>query len=81
MPAPAEQLPTGTVIVHAETAQPDGVALYARVSSADPKADLDRHWLGFSEFALKQTVVDRQGRQGGRLRNERPSKRHDWAAA
>ncbi|MDD2677660.1 MAG: IS607 family transposase, partial [Methylacidiphilaceae bacterium] len=42
LPVPAEQLPTGTVIVHAEAAQPNGVALYARVSSADQKADLDR---------------------------------------
>ncbi|WP_214096371.1 hypothetical protein [Candidatus Methylacidithermus pantelleriae] len=30
------------------------------------------HWLGFSEFAFKQTVADRQGRQGGGLWNERP---------
>ncbi|WP_018289755.1 hypothetical protein [Verrucomicrobium sp. 3C] len=28
LPVPVEQLPTGTVIVHAEAAQPDGVALY-----------------------------------------------------
>ncbi len=43
LPVPAEQLPTGTIIVHSEKASADaGVALYARVSSADPKADLDR---------------------------------------
>ncbi|CAB4243333.1 Resolvase, n terminal domain (fragment) [Methylacidimicrobium sp. AP8] len=27
LPVPAEQLPAGTVIVHAEPAQPNGVAL------------------------------------------------------
>ncbi len=43
LPVPARQLPTGTILV--ETPQEssfDGVALYARVSSWDQKADLDR---------------------------------------
>jgi putative resolvase len=41
LPVPAEQLATGTVILHAAPAnQPPGVALYARVSFADQKADL-----------------------------------------
>ncbi|CAB4242913.1 conserved protein of unknown function [Methylacidimicrobium sp. AP8] len=80
LPVPAEQLPTGTVIVHAEPSQPNGVALYARVSSSDQKADLDRQLARLTEFALKQTVADRQGRQGGRLRNERPSEGPDRAA-
>ena len=43
LPIPAEQLPTGTVIVHPPAvAIEGGVALYARVSSADQKSDLDR---------------------------------------
>ncbi|WP_242529351.1 IS607 family transposase [Methylacidimicrobium sp. B4] len=56
MPAPAEQLPTGTVIVHAEERQPGGVALYARVSSADQKADLDRQLARLTEWALAQRL-------------------------
>ncbi len=43
LPVPARQLPTGTILV--ETPQGssfDGVGLYARVSSWDQKADLDR---------------------------------------
>ncbi|MDD2675904.1 MAG: IS607 family transposase [Methylacidiphilaceae bacterium] len=56
LPVPAEQLPTGTVIVHAEPTQPDGVALYARVSSADQKADLDRQLARLTEFALSKRL-------------------------
>ena len=41
MPVPAEQLATGTVIVHPPAAPVErGVALYARVSGADQRADL-----------------------------------------
>ncbi|CAF0698580.1 hypothetical protein MPNT_280032 [Candidatus Methylacidithermus pantelleriae] len=36
------------------------------------------NWLGSSELALKQRVADRQGRQGGRLRDERASQRARW---
>ncbi|WP_018291638.1 IS607 family transposase [Verrucomicrobium sp. 3C] len=56
LPVPAEQLPTGTVIVHAEAAQPNGVALYAHVSSADQKADLDRQLARLTEFALSKRL-------------------------
>ncbi len=43
MPVPFEQPPSGTILVHeAEPSTTNAVALYARVSSADPKADLDR---------------------------------------
>jgi predicted site-specific integrase-resolvase len=45
LPVPAEQLATGTVIVQAanvDTKSENNVALYARVSSADQKNDLDR---------------------------------------
>ena len=42
LPVPARQLPTGTILVD-EPLQPRGrTVLYARVSSADQKADLDR---------------------------------------
>jgi predicted site-specific integrase-resolvase len=54
---PAEQLPTGTVIVHPPASSVDGgVALYARVSGADQKADLDRQIARLSEFAAVQKL-------------------------
>ena len=60
MPVPVEQMPTGTVIVHAEAPKATGVALYARVSSADQKNDLDRQLARLTEFAVanKLPVVD-----------------------
>ena len=59
LPVQCEQLPTGTVLVHAE-AKPHGVALYARVSSADQKDDLDRQWVRLTEYAIsnKRVIVD-----------------------
>ncbi|WP_242529140.1 recombinase family protein [Methylacidimicrobium sp. B4] len=51
-----EQLPTGTVIVHAEERQPGGVARYAPVSSADQKADLDRQLARRTEWALAKRL-------------------------
>ena len=52
LPVPAEQLPTGTVIVHPPvSASEGGVALYARVSSSAQKADLDRQVARLAEFA------------------------------
>jgi putative resolvase len=42
LPIPAEQLPTGTVIVHPPKAPTvESVAIYARGSSTDQKADLE----------------------------------------
>lgn len=60
LPVPAEQLATGTVVVHAETSPPSGVALYARVSSADQKADLDRQLARLTEYAVchKLNIMD-----------------------
>jgi len=53
-------LPTGTIIVHPPAAPEGGVALYARVSSAGQKADLDRQVVRLAEFAVGQNlrVVD-----------------------
>ncbi|MGH9048087.1 MAG: IS607 family transposase [Acidimicrobiales bacterium] len=42
LPAPAKQLPTGTILVDVPEVKGDSVALYARVSSHDQKADLER---------------------------------------
>ncbi len=42
MPIKAEQIKTGTIIVYPIVPAGEGVALYARVSSADQKSDLER---------------------------------------
>lgn len=56
MPVRCEQLPTGTVVVHAEP-KSCGVALYARVSSADQKSDLDRQLVRLTEYAISNKLV------------------------
>ena len=55
MPVPVEQLPSGTVIVHESKVISGGVALYARVSSADQKTDLDRQLARLLEFAIARS--------------------------
>lgn len=57
LPLRAEQLPTGTILVYPTEAKPQGVALYARVSSADQKADLDRQLARLSEYAAGQRLL------------------------
>jgi putative resolvase len=57
LPLRAEQLPTGTIIVHPADVKPQGVALYARVSSADQKADLDRQLARLSGYAAAQRLL------------------------
>lgn len=57
LPVPATQLATGTVILDVPEQASVGVALYARVSSADRKADLDRQLARLSEYAAKQRLV------------------------
>jgi len=74
LPIPAEQLPTGTVIVHPPaSATEGGVALYARVSSNDQKHDLDRQIARLSEFAAKKQlrVVDVVKETGSGLNGNR----------
>lgn len=57
LPIPAEQLPTGTIIVHpVDNEDNGGVALYARVSGADQKNDLDRQIVRLSEFAASKQL-------------------------
>jgi putative resolvase len=57
LPVPADQLPTGTIIVHPPVAEIEGgAALYARVSSADQKGDLDRQLARLSEFAAAKRL-------------------------
>ncbi len=73
MPVPVEQLPTGTVIVHAEERQPGGVALYTRVSSADQKTDLDRQLARLTEWALAKRlpIVDAVREVGSGMNGQR----------
>ena len=73
LPVPAEQMPTGTVIVHADPPKAAGVALYARVSSADQKNDLDRQLVRLTEFAVanKFFLVDTVKEIGSGLNGHR----------
>lgn len=73
LPVPAEQMATGTVIVHAEPNKAGGAALYARVSSADQKNDLDRQLARLTEFAVEQKlpVVDAVKEVGSGLNGHR----------
>ena len=74
LPVPAEQLPTGTIIVTVEAADAnEDVALYARVSSADQKADLDRQLVRLTEHAIarKWHIVDSVKEVGSGLNGHR----------
>jgi putative resolvase len=58
LPIPAEQLPTGTVIVHPPPApSAEAVALYARVASADQKADLERQLGRLADDASRERLM------------------------
>jgi putative resolvase len=58
LPIPAEQLPTGTVIVHPPPApSAEAVALYARVPSADQKADLERQLGRLADYASRERLT------------------------
>jgi len=54
LPVPAEQLPTGTILVHSPGRALAGVALYARVSDEGQKADLERQLGRLAEFSSQQ---------------------------
>jgi putative resolvase len=74
MPVRCEQLPTGTVVVHVES-KSSGVALYAHVSSADQKNDLDRQLVRLTEYAIsnKLVIVDAVKEIGSGLNGHRKS--------
>ena len=58
LPVPAEQLLTGTIVLHPpEAATAESVAIYARVSSADQKADLERQLGRFAEYASRERLM------------------------
>ena len=74
LPIPAEQLPTGTVIVRPpQTVAVEAVALYARVSSADQKADLERQLGRLADYASRErlTVVRSVSEVGSGLNGHR----------
>jgi putative resolvase len=79
LPVPAEQMATGTILVYppAETSRNGGstkVALYARVSSADQAADLDRQLGRLAVFASARglSVVSSVTEVGSGLNGHRP---------
>jgi predicted site-specific integrase-resolvase len=73
LPVPAEQLETGTVVVHAEPQRTGGVALYARVSSSEQKDDLARQMERLRAHASRHgfEVVDEVGEVGSGLNGQR----------
>ena len=64
LPAPSVQLPTGTILVNPPKPEANGIALYARVSSRDQKADLERQlsrlakWTTEKGMAITKTTTE-----------------------
>lgn len=54
LPVPARQLPSGTILVDVPERPDAGAVLYARVSSADQRADLDRQVARLAAFAAER---------------------------
>ncbi len=74
LPVPARQLSTGTIMIDAQPeANGVGTALYARVSSWDQKADLDRQIGRLSAWAAQAglTVVRAEAEVGSGLNGRR----------
>ena len=74
LPVPAEQRPTGTIIVKPPKEEPTGVAVYARVSSADQRSDLDGQVARVVAFVTRQgwPVVRTVTEVGSGLNGQRP---------
>ena len=73
LPVRAEQLATGTIVLHLPEQKAVGAALYARVSGHDQKADLDRQLARLSGFAAarKMQVVESIREVGSGLNGHR----------
>ena len=74
MPVPCPRTATGTILVDApRESHSQSVALYARVSSHDQRADLDRQLARLSMYAAERgfTVVDVVGEVGSGLNGKR----------
>lgn len=74
LPVPAEQLPTGTIIVKPPKEVPMAVAVYARVSSSDQRSDLEGQVARVVEFATRNgwPVVRTVTEVGSGLNGHRP---------
>ncbi|MCI0525802.1 MAG: IS607 family transposase [Acidobacteria bacterium] len=75
LPVEAEQMPTGTIIVKEAIGIGDaGVALYARVSSAEQKPELDKQIARLLEFASqkKLAVIESVTEIGSAMNGHRP---------
>lgn len=60
LPVPARQLPTGTILVEPpQETRAAQVALYARVSSSDQRADLERQLDRLSRYAAEHSLAVR----------------------
>jgi putative resolvase len=75
MPVPARRLPSGTIMVEVtDDAQQGQVAVYARVSSADQRADLDRQvarvtaWVTGQDMAVSRVVTEVGSALNGRCK-------------
>lgn len=75
LPVPAEQMPSGTIIIKEENTMAAGAAaLYARVSSHDQKKDLDAQIGRLSQYAAsrKLSVTMAVTETGSGLNGHRP---------
>jgi predicted site-specific integrase-resolvase len=74
LPVRAEQMPSGTVIVHEDASPVGAVGLYARVSSSDQKNDLDAQLgrLAAHASAQKWAVAKAVAEVGSGLNGHRP---------
>jgi putative resolvase len=78
MPVPARRLPSGTILVDAPGSPPEGRAvLYARVSSHDQQADLNRQVARLTAWATRQGVSAAEvvTEVGGGVEGKRPKLR------
>ena len=72
LPVPTYQTPMGTILVKVSEEKEGGkTAVYARVSSADQRADLDRQVARLLEFVNSQGCGGSQDGNRNRLRAER----------
>jgi putative resolvase len=57
LPVPARQLATGTILVEVPDRSTDGVAIYARVSFSDQRADLDRQVARLAQYLTTNGIA------------------------
>ena len=82
LPIPSKQLGTGTILVYPPAQSDAQYVVYARVSSADQKKDLDRQIARVLAFASKQKlpVVDTVTEIGSGLNGQRKRLQHILSA-